>query len=294
MRLIEKNIWSLFVLSAVVGLFSSCDKDMSYPVYLQVDSALVTTNYPTQGTASSYVSDVWVTVNGKNMGTYEIPAIIPVIASGPANVQLEAGIKMNGVAVKRPYYPFYTADVRQMQLESKKTYTLTPSFTYEPRTIFEFKEDFEDAGIKFSAVEGSASLSKTSDPSLIFSYPKEVNHYSGLIALRPDETFFEVQTSYSFPKKETYCFMEMNYRITHNIEVGLYYHYNGRTIQYPICGIYGSTVRGNAEWKKIYINLTEALNSSSYISHFEIYVKGVKNVGDSATYLFDNIKVLYI
>ena len=144
MRLIEKNIWSLFVLSAVVGLFSSCDKDMSYPVYLQVDSALVTTNYPTQGTASSYVSDVWVTVNGKNMGTYEIPAIIPVIASGPANVQLEAGIKMNGVAVKRPYYPFYTADVRQMQLESKKTYTLTPSFTYEPRTIFEFKEDFED------------------------------------------------------------------------------------------------------------------------------------------------------
>lgn len=280
----------------LVTVFPACDKTMSIPVYLQIDSAQLSTNYYAQGTASEAISDIWVTVNGKNMGVYELPATIPIMASGNTSLQLTAGIKMNGMVIKRPLYPFYTVDVRNMELIPSKTYTITPSFTYSDNAEFAYKEDFEDAGIKFAPIDNSVPMSKTSDPSLIFDYKNENSRYSGYISLMPeDSTYFEVQTTTTFSKKKTYCFMEMNYNFTHDVEVGIYYHYSGRNYQYPICGIYGSKSKSNSTgWKKIYINLTEALNSSTLISDFEIYIKGIKEKQDTAVYMFDNIKVLYI
>ena len=274
----------------------ACNPEIDQPVYLQVDTAMLSTVYYTQGTASANITDIWVTVNGKNMGVYELPATIPVFASGNTNLQLTAGIKMNGLAIKRPLYPFYNVDIRNMDLVETMTYKLTPQFTYKESTDFEFKEDFEDAGVKVGPVDSSSNMVKTSDASLVFTFPNEKSRYSGMIQLLPeDSTFFEVQTTKTFIKnsKMTYCFMEMNYNFTHNVEVGIYYHYNGRNYQYPICGIYGASKNGRG-WKKIYINLTEALNSSTMIKDFEIYFKGIKNKQDTAIYLFDNIKVLYI
>ena len=177
-----------------------------------------------------------------------------------------------------------------------QVYELTPSFTYKESTEFAFREDFEDAGINFEPVDKSVSISKTSDPALVFTYLKENSRYSGIIQLLPeDSTYFEVQTTRSFTKKLTYCFLEMNYYFTHDVEMGIYYHYQGRNYQCPIKGIYGSgPISGKPEWKKIYLNLTETLNSSTLITDFEIYFKGIKNKKDTAVYLFDNIKVLYI
>ena len=287
--------WVMPVL-LTLGLYS-CDEHMSVPSYLRIDSTTLHTNYYLQGTSSANISDVWVTVNGKSMGGYELPATVPIFASGTSNIKIEAGIKMNGQVISRPTYPFFTIDEYTMDLQPTQVYTLAPSFSYLSSTVFEFKEDFEDAGIKFEPVENSVSLSKTSDPALIFKHLNEHSRYSGMIELLPeDSTYFEVQTSVSFPRKMTYCFLEMNYRFTHNVEVGIYYHYNGRNYQYPVCGIYGSTERGgDFSWKKIYVNLTDVMNANSLmITDFEIYFKGIKNRQDTALYLFDNIKVLYL
>ncbi|MBO4282970.1 MAG: hypothetical protein J5873_07270 [Bacteroidales bacterium] len=273
-------------------LLAACDKNMSVPSYLYVDSVSLSTDYSTQGTASANVTDVWVTVNGKNLGVYELPATIPVLASGNAKVQLQAGIKKNGVSTLRPVYPFYTSHITYVDLERKRCDTLRPAFAYTPTTTFLFKEDFEDAGIMFSSVDSSIGIQKTDDKKLRFSYPKEPNRYSGCIALRPEDTYFEVTTNTSMKKQQTYTFLEMNYNITENMEIGIYYHYNGRAIQTPICGIYRTGSMGNSQWKKIYVNLTEAVNANMYVTKYEVYLKAVKSVSDSALFLFDNIKIV--
>lgn len=282
----------LIYVSALFFFNVSCDRDMSVPTYLHIDSAVLKTNYMQQGTASSNITDVWLTVDGKNMGVYELPATVPLLASGNVKVQLQAGIKKNGLASLRPVYPFFSSDIRYVDMKKKTCDTLHPEFTYGAATRFLFMEDFEDAGIKLKPVDSSILISKTSDKKLLFSHPGEVNHYSGCIQLKPEDTYFEIQTSVSLKKQQTYAFLEMNYNTTGNIEVGIYYHYNGRTMQTPICGLYATGREGASQWKKVYINLTEAVNANNYVSDYEVYVKGVKTKGDAASYLFDNIKIV--
>lgn len=277
---------------ALIFFAASCDKDMSLPTYLYIDSAALKTNYMQQGTASSNITDIWVTVDGKNMGVYELPATVPLLASGNTKLQLQAGIKKNGLSTLRPVYPFFSSDIRYVDLKKKGCDTLRPVFAYGPATQFLFKEDFEDAGIKLKAVDSSVLITKTSDKKLLFSHPGETNHYSGCIQLKPEDTYFEIQTSVSLKKQLTYTFLEMNYCTTDNFEVGIYYHYNGRTMQVPICGVYATDKQAGAQWKKIYINLTEAVNTSTYVSNYEVYIKGTKIKGEAASYLFDNLKIV--
>ena len=88
----------LWLLLPFACLLAACNRDMQVPAYLYVDRTLLTTNYAEQGTASANISDVWVTVDGTNRGVYELPALFPLLASGTTKVQLQAGIKKNGVS----------------------------------------------------------------------------------------------------------------------------------------------------------------------------------------------------
>ena len=282
----------LWLLLPFACLLAACNRDMQVPAYLYVDRTLLTTNDAEQGTASANISDVWVTVDGKNLGVYELPALVPVLASGTTKVQLQAGIKKNGVSSIRPVYPFYSPYTCYTEFKEGCCDTLYPTFSYQPSVKFVFKEDFEDAGVKFSPVDSSIGMSKTSDKQLVFSYPGEVNHFSGCIAMKPEQTYFEVITSVSFKKQLTYAFLEMDYNVTVDYEVGIYYQYNGRNIQTPICGVYRTGTLGKSQWKKIYINLTEAVNSNMNASQYKVYLKAVKTPADSALFLFDNIKIV--
>lgn len=290
----RKNMLKRFCFWGVMTacLLTACEKKMTIPAYLHVDSVSVVTQYATQGSASSNISDVWVTVDGKNIGVYELPATIPVLASGAVKLQLQAGIRKNGVSTMRPVYPFFSSHICQMELKKGRTDTVSPSFTYHPTVSFLFREDFEDAGIKFSAVDSSKGMSKISDRKQLHLLPGEVNHYAGCMALNPTDSFFEVETNVTLKRQGTYTFLEMDYCTTENLEVGIYYHLNGRNIQTPICGIYRTGDLAGRRWRKIYINLTEAVNSNSLVSTYEVYLKSVKPAQDSAVYLFDNIKIV--
>src|SRR5438067_12211826 len=94
-----------------IMLFTSCEiinPSEDIPSYLHVESFSVTTNNETQGSNSSKITDVWVTVDGKALGTYELPATLPVLATGSHDVILSPGILINGIAATRTAYPFYT------------------------------------------------------------------------------------------------------------------------------------------------------------------------------------------
>lgn len=296
----KKLIFGTFTL--LYFIFTGCNKDMTIPVYFQIDSVDFAADYTQYGTASHKITDVWVSVNGVGVGVYELPAKFPVLASGQAKIQLSPGIMMNGLSSKRPNYPLYTTYITNLNLEKKQTYRFNPTFTYEKYVQLAFMEDFEDAGIKFEQIENSPSIQKTGDESSLFHYPGEINNYSGIVNITDtNANFFEIHTIESFLYNYTqtkYCFLELNYKYkvsnkndSTNLEVGIYVkRTTGNTEQCPIIRI-----KHTDTWKKMYINLTEIINKQGlYLSSFTIYIKGTTQAGGTATFLFDNIKLMYV
>src|SRR6266481_1051492 len=74
------------------------------PSYLQVDNITLHTDLSTQGSSSSKISDVWVTVDGLVQGIYELPAKFPLLFDGSHRVQLKGGIILNGISDTRAPY----------------------------------------------------------------------------------------------------------------------------------------------------------------------------------------------
>jgi hypothetical protein len=278
---------------------------MEIPAYIYVEKVIITTKLNEEGTASAKIPNIYVSVNGTEIGTYQLPALIPVIASGKTNLTIMPGIKLNGLSAQRPPYPVFKPYTINLTLTKEKIDTLIPSFTYQNNVQFLLMEDFESAGLKFSPDSGSAPLEKTQDTFLLFRHANEVNRFSGIITLPYADTlpFFEIKTTsplyFTYPG-DFYYFVEINYCFSQNVEIGLYCHSADQTPrQVPIVIVKGQeNLQWEKEppWEKIYVNLTDEISaaySQTQMTHFDIYMKSSVPVGKTARYLFDNIKIVY-
>ena len=70
----------------------ACKKTEDVPSYLEVPVFGMTTD-PSQGAPSTKITDAWVTVNGTFVGVWELPARIPVLGAGQAEVEVAPAIK---------------------------------------------------------------------------------------------------------------------------------------------------------------------------------------------------------
>jgi hypothetical protein len=294
------------------AFFWSCSPKMEIPSYLWIDSVdFRVTDISKYGTASHKITDVWITANGKSLGMYQLPARIPVLESGATRLTVEAGIMLGGVPQKRAKYPFYTLYALTADLKKGEIDTLLPYFTYEENAQIYLKEEFESAGSLFKAYGTSAPLRQTNDPNLLFQHPKEENNYSGLIEL--PYTHGDTATVYHFeirtinPIELTIqsaydCLMELNFCITHNIDIGMITHSADparHDEQHELAKLtgYANLSDAKAVWKKVYMNLTTEIKdaSASQMKNFDIYIKGTISAEnkEQARYLFDNIKLIY-
>jgi len=295
------------ILISLGFLLLSCNSRVEIPAYIYIDTVDFITKNPNEngeneGTASFKIPDVGVTVNGKDIGTYQLPALIPVIANGNTNLVFEATIRLNGRSEWRPKHPLFTLHKETINLVKGKIDTVYPVFQYLDIAKFPLKEDFEDAGLKFYSVNNGAELKKTQDEALLFRYKNEPNNFSGIIELPASDSiyFFEIQTVSPLQLNSNLvkdCLMELNFCFDANVEIGIYCHFpailSKKTQQIPIANMIGDS--NNTEWNKIYINFTDEMNmyTNQGMTHFDIYMKCGIPRGKKAKFLFDNIKVVY-
>jgi len=283
-------------------LLLSCNPTMEIPAYIYVENVdFYVTDFAKQGTASFKIPDVAVTVNGKGIGTYQLPALIPVLASGNTELIFEGGIKLNGSSDFRPVYPLLTLHKEIINLTKKEIDTIFPVFTYQDIVQFPLKEDFESAGLNFYPIDKSAKLEKTNNPELVFHYRKEPNNFSGIINLPSADNsyFFEIKSTKLKLNSNiaTDCFVELNYCFDEDVEIGMYCYFSpnssNRTQQIAIAKIFGK--KENKEWNKIYVNLTDEMGTATTkgLTDIEIYMKSGIPQNTTARFLFDNIKVVY-
>src|SRR6187399_1229213 len=100
MRIRSVVAWLLPVIA--ITSFSGCEiinPTEDTPAYLKINNITVnparssTENF---GSASANVVDAWVYANGKQIGVFELPATIPILASGPVEITVLSGVYADG------------------------------------------------------------------------------------------------------------------------------------------------------------------------------------------------------
>lgn len=276
MRKLLLGVAAFFLLAS----FWSCNPmpNGGLPVYIQVDTVSVSTNYGVQGSSAHKISDVWVTVNGKQIGVFEHPVKVPVLASGDLRVQISAGIKDNGVSNTRVQYPFYAENEYILTAtQSTQSYVINPVFTYVNGTNFPFMTDFEGSN-------GFANVSAVTEDAF-------EGNSCGKISLNTTDTTVLAYSS-AFPISSaglSEVYLEMNYKCTGFFECGiLSYSSTGQ-----VTDLYKITFNPREAWNKTYLNFSNDVGRAKG-ENYRIYFKISKLPSDpNPVYVWlDNIKLV--
>lgn len=297
------RILALAFLFALV--FQSCkDKDPleGVPSYIRVDEAVVDIADPSQGSAIHSISDCWLYSQEKEgaklklLGVFEIPFEVPVLASGNVRIEIEPGIKTSGRDAERSVYTMLTNYIIDTLLVPNQTMKITPHYSYRQGVDFIMVENFDQIGTKFEVADSSTySFSMERDGAL--------EGYSMKIEIPKDDYagHFECRTTDLYSISENgVTFLEMSYKCNDYFNFGMFGVVESATATsgvreriYTFNPTYG-------KWKRIYINLNEAVvNSSSNCGQFQpfytaIRIDSLSPVGQNTEIFIDNIKLLHI
>ena len=296
---------SVFCILLLCLLLGSCKKTDLTASYIYIDTTAFyadmtnfnedfSTGYD-QGEldciASHDFPDAWVIVNGKDLGTWELPCKIPVLAEDAVNVQVFPGVKMNGVSTMRPRYPFADAVKQTINLKhSEITKISSIPFKYYSTTQFKVVENFERDYNAYFSPEDSTGVNFEH----VYDDLNPENRI-GKISLEGDNADFNVITSTMKFTTVEYVFLEMDYRCdVDNAQI-----YAGVLINKPTSAVATDeplvVVNASTKWKKIYINLTQSVlrNHTSNAVGYRVYLSGGRSGDTPVHYYFDNIKIIY-
>lgn len=279
----------LTVASAV--FFYSCekfDKVEPTPSFIYIDKITLADNGSiNEGSLSSNIVDAWVYVDDNLIGAFELPCTIPVLEWGEHEVKVKAGIYLNGVKTTRVPYPFYKEYKSTITLGADSITKVKPTVRYEEETVFEWMENFEVGGIKIeNGSQSTTTIIKTNDPDELFE-----GNYSGKIHLSDtDSVYIGVSIdAMVLPMGGSNVFLELDYKNTNDIIIGIYANKPTQVIQSEVLGILPKD-----EWNKIYVNLTTAISRETDAEDFKIFIGSYLREDETeADILIDNIKLLH-
>lgn len=289
----------------------SCDKTDLTPSYIEINKEDVTLNmynfnalhntnfdeFELAAIADQDFADIWITADGVNLGTWELPCRLPLLDRDSVALSMVPGVLMNGMSTTRPKYPFVQYCKTKYFFEKEETTNVKVSVKYYDNVHFPLIETFEGAGYQFFKADSSkVGFSRTSDPDLVYHNPRTpnaLNFSSGMVVLSDSIMSFEVHSGeLQLPGSGYPVFLEMNYKCDKEMYVGLLIHSTTSALvtDEPLVNI-----RPTKEWKKIYVNLTQCISRNTTAKSFQVDIAGVKDkVDEEAHFYFDNIKVVYL
>jgi len=266
------------------------NREEEIPSYIAIDTIRLNANTALQGSASSKITDAWIYVDDQLVGAFELPCKIPVLAAGEHKISVGAGVMVNGLTALRAPYPFYRFySENSINLNEGEVREIEPVVTYFDSLQFAFMANFDDlSGSKLEAAGASdTTIALVSNPELVFE-----GAGSMLAALYRDSGFIEFQMvePVELPKQGTTVYLELNYKTTHILNVGLKANYTSSgTVSAPLVSLNPST-----EWNKIYINLTRQVSQQINAANYRVYFYAPKPAGSGKMELFiDNMKIVY-
>lgn len=278
--------------ACLIFCFSSCNPmpNNGVPIYLHLDSARVVTSYYPNGSDSSFIPDVWATTGAHNLGAFETPVDIPILASGNVPVAISAGIWDNGIVNAPVEYPFYKPDTFTIaNAIPGHVYHHKPVYDYFSNISFPLLADFESSGNPFDSVIRWTNLQNNN----VFE-----GGGSGAIIIPATDSFKRVNevVAHQINTNGRQSYIEINYKITNPnilLEVGLtatLYSAGSVTFQQDYSTVY---LAGNGTlWRKAYLNFNNTVGSMPNY-YFQVYMTAYHSGGQADTVFVDNVKFLY-
>jgi hypothetical protein len=263
--------------------------DEAIPAYIEVKGINVTSNYVTQGTTSNKITDVWVYAGGSYIGTFELPARIPILLEGKHKITLGAGIKANGIASTSEFYNLYKFhDVELDLIPGKISVVDTFAVGYFPALQYTWYEDFE------SDTSGGGISLDTTGISLAEIFTDSVEVFEGKRSLKMQVTttqnFLECRSvgdGYPLPLGRD-VYLEMDYKCTQPFIMGLIGVTNNGEKQIPIIRL-----NPKSEWNKVYVRLGPYVNFNADAFKFKVYFRlALPPTQTEATVYLDNLKLI--
>lgn len=291
-------IKQLGYLFCLVFCLSSCDwinPEEPIPSYLIVSDPTFSTE-PNEGSAATNITEVWVFVDDEFMGAFPIPATIPILKEGSAELRVEAGIRVDGRSATPDIYPFYTPYQQNINLSAGSEITVQPAFRYRTETKFALIEDFERSTPIFrDIITGTAQ----SQMRISNAAPFEGGG-SGLIQLTNTDAFVEIATAGRYQdllENGNSVYLEMNYRSEVPVSFGILGYQQNSTEPSEL--VYRAGFNPSTEWNKIYFDLTPIIFGSQS-DQFKIILQAALPLDenntfslDSAQVFLDNIKLVH-
>lgn len=257
-----------------------------------------------EGTADHKIVDAWVYLNDVLVGTWEVPARVPLITSGNQKITIIAGIKNNGISSARVDYAFYDLYSTNLNLIPGETVDFkddsnsvlyngkyVPFVQYFPSGLVFWNEQFEEAGTQFEPkIVGQPEFIITQNPEEVFNYnPNDGSQGSGYIQLNPTNNIFEIISTHEFnPQKGQKVYLEMNYKSNCILQIGVY-----ETAPADV-KVYGKGLNPNSEWTKVYIELTDEVARRVNASSYKLFIEGLyEETSGTGEVFLDNIKLIY-
>ena len=286
----------LFYYLLLLLLISSCDiinPEEALSSFIQVNEFQLTTNETTQGSNSHQITDVWAFVNGEALGVFELPATIPILATGIQNITLLAGIRENGLRSTPVIYPLYDRYETSLDLVPEEIILVTPTVEYISTSVFVLLEDFESNTIRFEGLN-NATINQVTNPIQVL-----FGNGAGSIPLIEEiaevtsiATFIDLPTSGGTP-----VYLELDYRTNVELEIGLT-GFNVSTATPTQATIYNVILCPIDNWNKVYINFQELLELSQLDGYKLAFRASTNDTGCGGTptstpeVLLDNIKLI--
>ena len=289
----------------LIVLVCGCKKTET-PSFLHIEQIdlKVPSNFE-QGTDDHHIVDARVYLNDNLVGIYEMPATVPIIASGTQKIAIIAGVLNNGIQSARINYPFYEqyetnltlipGDTIDFSGSSSETNVVNGYFVpvveyFETGLVF-WNERFEPPGDNFEVLNtNSAEFTITNDPEKVFDYnPEASSEGSGRALLTQNQPYFEAISTHEFdPIKGLKVYVEINYKSDAVLQVGVYETAPSQA------KVYGKGIFPKDDWSKIYIELTEEIAQRANATSYSLFIEGNIGAGDSeAEVLIDNVKLIY-
>ena len=260
----------IILLVLIASLSISCRNfkvDQTIPAYIHIESYNFESFYLDEGTDSHNISDVWVYVDDQLIGSFELPATVPILKNGSHKLELRPGIKVNGIADTRAWYPLYQPSVYDnLEFIEDSVINVIPTAKYYENIEFAWMEDFELGGLTFESSNDSDTImvkTEYDDPNVFEGY------YCGLIELDAERSIYEGISlhEYDLPQNGVPIFLEINFKTNNTIVIGVREQYNFEIIERPLLNLNTTEV-----WKKIYVNLTKTVVEATGALDFKIFI----------------------
>lgn len=287
-----KNTFSLIIAAIFTSLFSQCkvfDNEVIVPSYVYIPGYKFETALDgSQGDSTSKIVDAWVYENGSVVGSFGLPALIPIQKKGPIEIGVDAGILKTGQDYERMPNPLLTRSYFTIDAQPEKIDTIVPVFKYVPRAKFKFIEDFDRVGLRFTkffTMPGDTIIYINSGDSA-----RTQGKNSGMILLTDSTDYFRLITTdaYILTGLDLPSVLELDYNSDVILYIGMFANLATGVKQIPLFNAFPTN-----GWNKVYINLTDEVAANPMNTEYKIYIDVYKSNGSpQPRIIIDNVKLI--